>query len=97
MDSASWSLAMFEIKEYTVNDRKVAIEQICSIQDRLECGIIDAIIYFCEESDIDVEDFSLEMKKDKHFVELVKTDGMSRNLLRKSDGFIPQPSLGDFF
>lgn len=88
---------MFEIQEYSINDRKIAIEQICSIQDRLNCGIIDAVIQFCEDSDLDIEDFSTEMKKDKHFVELLKTDGMYRNLLRKSDGFIPKPSLGDFF
>jgi hypothetical protein len=88
---------MFEIKEYNVNDRKMAIEQICSIQNELNCGVIDAVIYYCDESDIDIDDFSAEMKKDKHFIELIKTDGMYRNLLRKSDGFVPRASLDNFF
>lgn len=77
--------------------KKNTIEQLYNISNVHNCSIIDAIIIFCEKSNIDIEDFAQVLKKDSNFVEVIKKDGLENRLLRESDGWEIKTSLEDFF
>lgn len=78
-------------------DKKITIEHIIAIKKKHKINLVDAVVMYCEECNIDIDDFSSDLKKETEFIELLKQDAMEANYLRESDGFFRRPSLKTFF
>lgn len=72
------------------------LDFIYSIQKNKNCSLMDAIIEFSEESNVEIEELADALKKDKNFVESLRIEAIKANNLRKSDGFIRKPNLERF-
>lgn len=72
------------------------LDFIYSIQKNKNCSLMDAVIEFSEESNVEIEELADALKKDKNFVESLRIEAIKANNLRKSDGFIRKPNLERF-
>jgi len=78
-------------------DKKIVIDHIMGIKNKYRIGIIESIVMYCEESGIDIEDFSEEIKKEQEFINIIKLEAIEDRYLRKSDGWVQKSSLKSFF
>lgn len=78
-------------------DKISSIEHIMRIKERFKVTLVDAIVMYCEEANIDIEDFSDSIKKETEFIEKIKVEAIENRLLRKSDGWVKKASLKKFF
>lgn len=74
-----------------------AIETIIELKRKHKCSMLDAIVLYCENLDIDLDEFGEKIKRDKQFFEMLKKDAIDYNQLRKTDGWIRKATLEDFF
>lgn len=74
-----------------------SIENILELKRKHTCTTLEAIIMYCEELNLDIDEFGEQIKKDKQFFEMIKIDAIENNQLRESDGWKKQASLSSFF
>ena len=72
------------------------LDFIYSIQKNKNCSLMEAVIEFSEESNVEIEELADALKKDKNFVESLRIEAIKANNLRKSDGFVRKPNLERF-
>lgn len=72
------------------------LDFIYSIQKEKKCSLMDAVIEFSNESNFEIEELADALKKDKNFVENLRTEAIKSNNLRRTDGFISKPNLERF-
>lgn len=83
-------MSKLKIQESVVN-------HIMTIKETNNIPLLEAIIEYCEQANVDYEDLNNIIKKDKTFIEMIKAEAIEANQLRKTDGWYKINSLNDYF
>jgi len=96
--SFSESVQVSSVDIITIRNNSVSylLEHIHSLKNRYKCSLVDAIIYYSEQTGLDIEDVAERLKKDENFVQSLREEAIKDRFLRETDGFKHERNLADF-
>lgn len=72
------------------------LEYIYALKSRFKCTLVDAVIMYCDQCNLEIDELAITLKKDENFVHALRIEAIEEHQLRGTDGFVKKPSLVDF-